>query len=104
MTSGVLTRHFKWPKRLSDFNSEVLETLTPGKYLVESIPACACPLYAYPRINAQGPSVFSVKYVPSWFPGASWKRYGEQLKAKACEIADEPFRHVKKQLVSVAIQ
>lgn len=103
MTSGVLTRHFKWPKRLSDLNREVLETLTPGKYLVESIPACVCLLYTYSRVDAQRPSAFPVKYVPSWFPGASWKRHGEQLKAKAREIADEPFRHVRKQLVSMAI-
>ena len=41
-----------------------------------------------------------MKYVPSWFPGAGWKRYGEQLKAKAREVADEPFQRVRRELVS----
>jgi len=41
-----------------------------------------------------------VKYVPSWFPGAGWKRYGEQLKAKAREVADEPFQRVRRELTA----
>lgn len=42
-----------------------------------------------------------VKYIPSWMPGAGWKRAGERLRIISLEIADEPYRRVKQLLVSI---
>lgn len=42
-----------------------------------------------------------VRYVPDWFPGASFKRKAKKWHASLNEMADRPFEYVKKQMVSV---
>lgn len=49
MLCGQLTPSVQWPEKLSTFNNEVLATMTPGKYLVELIPACEL-LYQDPLV------------------------------------------------------
>ncbi|KXN85119.1 O-methylsterigmatocystin oxidoreductase [Leucoagaricus sp. SymC.cos] len=53
----------------------------PGKFLVNLLP--------------------SMKHIPSWFPGASWKRMAESFAALNKKVADAPFELVKKQIVRV---
>ncbi|PPQ73993.1 hypothetical protein CVT24_012482 [Panaeolus cyanescens] len=52
----------------------------PGTFLVDLIPA--------------------LKYVPQWFPGASFKRKAAQWKKELNEFIDLPFNHVKELMKS----
>ena len=42
-----------------------------------------------------------LKYVPSWFPGASFQKKAERVKKATNTITEKPFRHVQEQLVRV---
>ena len=42
-----------------------------------------------------------LKYVPSWFPGAGFKRKAACWKEAINAMADNPFRHVQEQMVQV---
>ncbi|EJT98939.1 cytochrome P450 [Dacryopinax primogenitus] len=50
----------------------------PGEYIVEGLPF--------------------LKYLPSWFPGASFKRIGMQIRQDCQELVDDPFNTVKQSL------
>lgn len=41
-----------------------------------------------------------VKYLPSWFPGASFKRNAALWKAKMQEFVDRPYEHALDEMVS----
>ena len=40
-----------------------------------------------------------LKYVPSWFPGAGFKRKAAHWREATNTMAEKPFRHVQEQLV-----
>ena len=40
-----------------------------------------------------------LKYVPSWFPGASFQRKAAHWKEAINIMAEKPFRHVQEQMV-----
>ena len=40
-----------------------------------------------------------LKYIPSWFPGAGFKRKAARTRALASIMAEKPFHYVKEQLV-----
>ena len=42
-----------------------------------------------------------LKYVPSWFPGASFQKKGALWREATDTMAEKPFRHVQEQLVQV---
>ena len=42
-----------------------------------------------------------LKYVPSWFPGAGFKKKAARWKEAINAMAEKPFRHVQEQLVQV---
>ena len=42
-----------------------------------------------------------LKYVPSWFPGASFQKKAAGWKELINKMAEKPFRHVQEQLVQV---
>jgi hypothetical protein len=42
-----------------------------------------------------------LKYVPSWFPGASFKKKAARWRAVNHTMAERPFRYVKEQFVQV---
>ena len=42
-----------------------------------------------------------LKYVPSWFPGASFQKAAAYVKETTNTMAEKPFRHVQEQLVQV---
>ena len=42
-----------------------------------------------------------LKYVPSWFPGAGFKRKAAYWREAINTMAERPFRHVQEQLVQV---
>lgn len=45
-------------------------------------------------------SVLAVKYIPSWFPGAGFKRYAAETRVVVDECLNRPFDEVKKHMVS----
>ena len=56
------------------------EELTPGKYLVEVLPA--------------------LKYIPAWFPGATVQRLSAYWKSTIERLKEEPYHRVKAARVS----
>ena len=42
-----------------------------------------------------------LKYVPSWFPGASFQKKAAHWREAINTMAEKPFRHVQDQLVQV---
>ena len=42
-----------------------------------------------------------LKYVPSWFPGASFQKKAARWRYVTNMMAEKPFRHVHEQLVHV---
>ncbi|KAH6919314.1 cytochrome P450 [Coprinopsis sp. MPI-PUGE-AT-0042] len=53
--------------------------LIPGRYLVNTIPA--------------------LRYVPAWFPGATWKKEFDDLAEMTEEMTGMPFRDAKQRLI-----
>jgi len=51
----------------------------PGGFLVDVIPV--------------------LKYVPSWFPGAGWKRTAERFRQTRINMTDVPYGFVRDQMV-----
>jgi len=51
----------------------------PGEYAVEGFPF--------------------LKYVPSWFPGAGFKRTGLRIRQECRDMVDEPYDNVKRKLI-----
>ena len=41
-----------------------------------------------------------LKYIPDWFPGASFKRHAKRVRLKVLELRDRPFEDMKRKLVS----
>jgi len=56
------------------------EAMLPGTFLVDMLPV--------------------LKYIPEWFPGASFKRKAKQWRLKTLELRDRPFEDMKRKLVS----
>lgn len=78
-------------------NEHFSKTAVLGVWLVDSIPMCMRFLQL-PRV-ARADAEHSVKYVPSWFPGASFKRYAAKAKGVVHECVNAPFNEVKRHLV-----
>ena len=58
----------------------VAEAGIPGTFLVDLLPV--------------------LKYVPSWFPGAGFKRKAARYAAVNAEVVDQPFKIVQRKMVS----
>jgi len=58
----------------------LVEALHPGAFLVDMLPV--------------------LKYIPDWFPGASFKRHAKRVRLKVLELRDRPFEDMKRKLVS----
>ena len=52
----------------------------PGTFLVDLLPV--------------------LKYVPSWFPGAGFKRKAARYAAVNAEVVDQPFKIIQRKMVS----
>lgn len=60
----------------------LVEAAVPGTFLVDSIPL--------------------LKYVPSWMPGAEFKRKAKRWRELAIKMVEAPFEVVMRNIVSVA--
>lgn len=70
-----------------------------GMWMVDILPFCK-------RIRLRGglvtktSSIFTVKHLPSWFPGAGFQKKAADWKAKIEYAADAPFNWTKANMVS----
>ncbi|CCO29706.1 O-methylsterigmatocystin oxidoreductase Short=OMST oxidoreductase [Rhizoctonia solani AG-1 IB] len=62
-----------------EFMSAVSEAILPGRWLVETIP--------------------SMRYIPSWFPGATFKRKAEKWAKMTAKHRQGPFDYVLKHMI-----
>lgn len=60
--------------------SKVSESVFPGAAAVNAIPI--------------------LRYLPSWFPGAGFHRFGKETKVLTDEMQDMPMKFVKESMVS----
>jgi len=56
------------------------EAAIPGRFLVDTLPL--------------------LRYVPSWFPGAGFKKLAKEWKSATVKMVDLPFEYIKTELVS----
>ncbi|KAI0739092.1 O-methylsterigmatocystin oxidoreductase [Daedaleopsis nitida] len=61
-----------------------INVMTPGRYIVEAIPV--------------------LRYLPSWFPGAKFKRDAARWKQEVDAMCDEPFRAAVGQLEKESVK
>jgi hypothetical protein len=66
-------------KEADSLGARLLEVMTPGKFLVGFLP--------------------SMRYIPSWFPGAGWKRELEKFGDWNDRFVSVPFEDTKNRMV-----
>jgi hypothetical protein len=59
------------------------DNIIPGKYLVEVLPA--------------------LRYLPSWFPGAGFKRYAESVRWMSTDFKIQPYERAVEAFVSPSL-
>lgn len=69
-----------------------------GAYLVDYIPFRACDLFFCGPQNQRLPTL--VKHVPSWFPGATFKRQAAEWRKATTAMVEVPFKAVRSAMVS----
>jgi hypothetical protein len=75
-----------------------LEAAIPGQFLVDVFPICSpCPSPCTELGSSM--DILSVKYVPSWFPGARFKHLASEWKPITRNVKDLPFAYAKKRMV-----
>jgi hypothetical protein len=72
----------------------------PGSFLVDVIPMRASHA---PSHNVRVPPDCAVKYVPEWFPGASFQTKARHWRQLAVKMNTAPFEAVKQSLVSSSL-
>jgi hypothetical protein len=75
--------------------SHFSETTRPGAYLVDVLPICRGSHWYISSILDD----FQVKYLPSWFPGASFKREAKRMRTDLMRACERPYERVKKEVV-----
>ena len=78
--------------------SVIEEATEPGAFLADFLPISEYPLFVTRRFTVNYDSV--VKYIPSWFPFAEFKRFAEQGRKQNDELRERPFEFVRSQMVS----
>ncbi|KAJ3559448.1 hypothetical protein NP233_g11260 [Leucocoprinus birnbaumii] len=68
----------EYARNLEEFLRVLFEASIPGKNLVDFVPL--------------------MKYIPSWVPGAGWKRQTEYCRDLLVKVKNDPYEQVKKEL------
>lgn len=72
------------------------ETAMLGAWLVDSFPLCKS---SHSSLHFILTYTCLVKYVPSWFPGAGFKRYAARGRVVTTKTVNAPFDEVKRHVV-----
>ena len=78
---AVLERNDPYVSSAREAIEGIAEAGVPGAFLVDLLPA--------------------LKYVPSWFPGARFKRRAARWRACIREMLDRPYHRVEAEMVSI---
>ena len=71
-------------------------TARPGLWLVDSLPFRTS---RYLRSHDLSKTPTLVRHVPSWFPGAKFKRLAEKWRSTVLYAINHPFDELKRQMV-----
>jgi hypothetical protein len=77
--------------------------MQPGRWLVDYCPLCVLTLNPIDLLRLMIVSFFVVRFVPSFFPGAGWKRQGLQWREKLQHLSEIPHQWVKSQMVGLPL-
>ncbi|KAG0699536.1 cytochrome P450 [Suillus ampliporus] len=72
----------------------------PGRWLIEVMPSCRSSFRFRSYYKAKKVTLRRVRFVPSWFPGAGFKRVALDLGQKLNRIDTMPFQWTKQQIQS----
>lgn len=72
------------------------EAARPGRWLVDTYPFCKQVCLLTNNLNQQN---FSVRHIPAWVPGASFKRKATEFREEMDKITQFPHRWAKEQIV-----
>lgn len=75
------------------------EATRPGRWLVDTFPICECSLCR--DTDHMVMSWHAVRFVPSWFPGAGFKRQAIIWQTRLRELESAPHEWAKQQIVSM---
>jgi hypothetical protein len=81
---------------------EFSETVMPGKYMVDVFPWREFSMFTIVShffFACADSRDTQVNYLPSWFPGTSWKAEGVRLRRSMLYARDKPFNFVEDELV-----
>lgn len=70
---------------------------TFGVYMVDFIPMCE---YCQTNQTDSTHAARAVKYLPEWFPGASFQKKAREVRQLSRELLNRPFDEVKTRIVS----
>ena len=73
-----------------------------GIWPVDIIPACERPSHYQPN-HPVLKREFVVRYLPTWFPGAGFKRSAIKWKAKLEDFVNKPYDFTKKNMVITSL-
>jgi hypothetical protein len=73
----------------------------PGAWLVDLIPSRKLWFMLF-DVNSN-PTLLLVRHIPSWFPGAEFKRTAKVWRAKLERFINEPHEWAKSQMVRLTL-
>lgn len=75
-----------------------------GKWMVDMMPFCkkkrSAMCFITSRFSRSSDYFWTVKYIPDWFPGTSFKRVATEWRGVLDQTVDQPHAFVKQQMVS----
>ena len=81
-------------------NSQLSMATAPGIYYVDFVPLSKSLARSSVSYDT---NTFTVKYIPSWLPGAGFKRKAKKYAIVLRDLVEIPHNYVKSQLVSYLV-
>ena len=75
----------------------LVKVLLHGSYAVDNLPIRESSGPAFSCVNLT--FRITVKYVPSWFPGAEFKNQAKEWRKDSTAMLEKPFKMVKRRMV-----
>ena len=81
-------------------NSQLSKATAAGGHFVDFFPFCKLMIY----LNiSKVPTASTVKYIPSWFPGAGFKKRAREYAVVVHDLLEIPHNYVMSQLVTSVV-
>ena len=81
-------------------NSQLSKATAAGGHFVDFLPFCKLAIHSS---MFKVPTAPTVKYIPSWFPGAGFKRRAKEYSVVVHDLLETPHNYVMSQLVSPVV-